>query len=76
MSVEQFCFRLGKSHIYPNDKKWMPHWLEEYTKVLGLGQAVALPVNEEGVLKFLRSLRDRGIPGSIRAQWSHQSRWR
>ena len=30
MSVEQFCFRLRKSHTHPNRKKWMPHWLEEY----------------------------------------------
>jgi len=75
MSVEQFCFRLGKSQIHPNDKKWMPPWLEEYAKGLGSGQAVALPVTEEGVLAFLRSLRDRGVPAWQRLQAARSVEW-
>ena len=43
--------------------------------MLGLGQAVALPVNEEGVLKFLRSLRDRGIPAWQRLQAARSVEW-
>ena len=75
MSVEQFCFRLGKSQIHPNDKKWMPPWLEEYAKGLGLGQAVVLPVTEEGVLAFLRSLRDRGVLAWQRLQAARSVEW-
>ena len=75
MPVEQFCFRLGKSQIHPNDKKWMPQWLEEYSKVLGLGKAVALPVTEQGVLTFLRSLRDRGVPAWQRLQAARSVEW-
>jgi hypothetical protein len=30
MSVEVFCFRLGKTQLAAADKKWMPLWLEKY----------------------------------------------
>jgi len=46
----------------------MPRWLDEYAKVLGLGQATALSVTEEGVLIFLRSSRDRRVPAWQRLQ--------
>ncbi len=30
MSVEVFCYRLGKTPLTAVDKKWMPLWLEKY----------------------------------------------
>ena len=75
MSVEQFSFRLGKSQIHPHDKKWMPRWLEEYAKIVGLGQVVTMPVTEKGVLTFLRSLRARGVPAWQRLQAARTVEW-
>lgn len=67
MSVELFRDRLAKSRLHPNDIKWMPSWLSEFSKDRALVNGF-LPFAENDVLKFLQKLRGRNVPAWQRLQ--------
>ena len=74
MTVEHFRDRLERSQAHPNDRRWMPMWLGEYAaQQPNVGER--LEVSEERVLRFLRSLRDRGVPPWQRLQAARAIEW-
>ncbi len=75
MSVELFCSRLARSQAHPNDKKWMPRWIEEYDCPEHLRQDGTFFIDEDSVLVFLRGLRDRGAPAWQRLQAARSLEW-
>lgn len=75
MSVEQFRARLSRVQIHPNDLKWMPSWLTEYALSQSLDASAPLVVDEQTVLTFLRSLRDRRVPAWQRLQAARAVEW-
>lgn len=75
MSVEVFSHRLGKVQVHPNDLVFMPKWIEEYANVLGKSASETLPVSEEVLLVFLRSLRDRRVEAWRRLQACRAVEW-
>ena len=67
MSVGKFCQRLHDSKYGKNDRKWFPKWIRRYASNNRL-QNGGLPVSEEAVIEFSRSLRDAGTPAWQRLQ--------
>ncbi len=53
MSVEVFCYRLGKTQVRAADKKWMPLWLEKYASTSVKTANGNLVLTRESVLHFL-----------------------
>ena len=74
MTVELFRQRLERAQLHPNDLQWMPKWLEEYAAQQDSG-GQSLQVTEERVFRFLRSLRDRGVPAWQRLQAARTVEW-
>ncbi|MGM0490821.1 MAG: hypothetical protein ACQESR_29200 [Planctomycetota bacterium] len=62
MSAELFRARLGRARVHPNDRTWMPKWLDEYAGRQDQRGGDLPRIDQETVLGFLRSLRDRGSP--------------
>lgn len=67
MSVGKFCQQLHNSMYGKNDRKWFPKWLRRYAANHSL-QGGCLPVSEESVIEFSKSLRDSGTPAWQRLQ--------
>jgi len=74
MSTELFRQRLARAEVHPNDRKWMPRWLDEYASQQPAGTS-RLEVTSDRVLHFLRSLRDRGAPAWQRLQAARAVEW-
>ncbi len=74
MTVELFRQRLTRAQLHPNDRQWMPTWLEQYATQQPPG-IEALEVTEVRGLIFLRSLRDRGVPTWQRLQAARAVEW-
>jgi hypothetical protein len=74
MSTELFRVRLAKAQVHPDDLKWMPKWLDEYARFQRVSEGT-LAVEQDGVLRFLRALRDRGAPARQRLQAVRSVEW-
>ena len=68
MTVEVFCSSLPSLPLRTNDRNWFPKWIRRYAASLPCRNDEPLPVTEDSVLRFLRSLRDRGVPAWQRLQ--------
>lgn len=72
MSLPDFESRIAKFPIRSTDKTWFPRWLKRYATFLStdLNQKIDgnIPVSQDRVLKFLRSIRDSGTPAWRRLQ--------
>jgi len=52
MSVEVFCYRLGKTQLTAADKKWMPKWLGKYASTSAKLADGNLVLTRESVFDF------------------------
>ena len=68
MSVEVFCRELSSLPVGKNDRQWFPRWIRRYASGMRLGKDQTLPVEEAGVIRFLKSLRANGVPAWQRLQ--------
>ena len=75
MSLHEFIGRLSRAQVSENDKKWMPKWLAEYASFSRQDSSQKLSLNEPDVLRFLRGLRDRGVPAWQRLQATRTLDW-
>jgi integron integrase len=67
MSVERYCSRIRDSSLSPADQQWFPAWIRRYAEATKTMHG-PLPVTREGVIDFLRMLRDQGTPAWQRLQ--------
>ena len=67
MSVEYYCSSVRQSSLSPADQKWFPAWIRRYAEAVKATRG-PLPVTREGVIDFLRMLRDRDTPAWQRLQ--------
>jgi integron integrase len=75
MSVEVFCYRLGKSQLHENDKKWMPSWLEAYAVEAAKTADGNLVIEHQATLNFLIRLKAGGTPAWQRLQAMRTLEW-
>jgi integron integrase len=75
MSVEVFCYRLGKTQVAAADKKWMPLWLEKYASTSVKTADGNLVLTRESVLDFLVKLKKGGTPAWQRLQATRTLEW-
>lgn len=75
MSLDTFRYRIGRAQVHPNDAKWMPSWLGEYASTQNAADGESLAVTADSVLRFLRGLRDRGVPAWQRLQAARSVEW-
>ena len=68
MSVEVFCYRLGKTQLTAADKKWMPKWLEKYASTSAKLADWNLVLTRESVFDFLVKMKSGGTPAWQRLQ--------
>ncbi len=74
MSVALFRERLEKSQLHTDDIKWMPRWLEEFTRTHPESNGL-IQFSDPDVLKFLQQLRDRKVPSWQRLQAARTLEW-
>jgi integron integrase len=67
MCIEQYCARVQQSGLGRVDKQWFPIWIRRYAEAVKTPRG-PLPVSREGVISFLRILRDHGTPAWQRLQ--------
>jgi len=75
MSVEVFCYRLGKTQLSAADKKWMPKWLEQFAATAVKSAEGNLTLTRESVLGFLVKLKSEGTPAWQRLQVARTLEW-
>jgi hypothetical protein len=75
MSIPLFKERLGSAQVATNDAKYMPQWLREYAALGPVPVDGNLAIDEDRVLRFLRSLRDRHVPAWQRLQAARALEW-
>lgn len=75
MSVEVFCYRLGKTRVSVADKKWMPKWLEIYASTSAMSASGNLILTRESVFGFLVKLKGGGTPAWQRLQAARTLEW-
>jgi integron integrase len=75
MSTELFCYRLQRVQISGDDKQWMPRWLEQYQDQVNRSDDGKLELTSDSVLRFLRRLRDSGVPAWQRLQAARTLEW-
>lgn len=68
MSVELFCRNLSNLPFGKNDREWFPRWIRRYAGSLRRGKDETLQIREADVIRFLKSLRDTGVPAWQRLQ--------
>ncbi len=67
MSVTSFCRMLPEAKVGKNDQEWFPRWIRRYaSSVEVVGDR--LPISEEQVIQFSRSLLQSRIPAWQRLQ--------
>jgi integron integrase len=69
MQQFQKCMAVGQ--FSDNDRKWFPRWFDSYVQFVGDPLAVdgvAVPMNMDLVVNFLKSLRARGVKAWQRLQ--------
>jgi integron integrase len=67
MSVERYCTRVRDSSLTPADRQWFPAWIRRYAEATKTTHG-PLTVTREGVIGFLKMLRDGGTPAWQRLQ--------
>ena len=67
MSVANFCRLLHGAKLGKNDKEWFPRWIRRYASGLKISEG-NLPVSEEEVIRFSRSLLENKTPAWQRLQ--------
>ncbi len=75
MSVEVFCYRLGKTQLAAADKKWMPKWLEKYASTAVKTADGNLVLTRESVFDFLVKMKKGGTPAWQRLQAARTLEW-
>ena len=70
MSANDFrqAVLLAKDDLSENDFTWFPRWISRYSMEFRGGADKELPVNKQVVIKFSRSLLERGAPAWQRWQ--------
>ena len=68
MSVEVFCYRLGKSQLPQNDKKWMPRWMVAFAEGAAKSIEGNLVIERQAVLDFRIRIKSGGAPAWQRLQ--------
>ena len=66
MSVEAFEREVATASYAKNDRIWFPRWIRRYAGSVGKNKRAQLPVAESDLIRFLRSLRDKGVPRPAR----------
>lgn len=67
MSVDLFSTRVRSATLSAADKEWFPRWIRRYADSLG-SHSGNLPIDHPRVIRFLRCLRDNGVPAWQRLQ--------
>jgi integron integrase len=67
MSVESFRRLVQTARLGKNDREWFPRWIQRYAPSVKPIDG-NLPVTEEGVTRFLRSLLENKVPAWQRLQ--------
>ncbi len=75
MSLEVFAYRLNRVQVHPNDRKWMPRWIDEYATRAQKDDEGSFVVTYDSTLTFLQGLRDRGAPAWQRLQAARSLEW-
>ena len=68
MSANQYAVGIKTAEIGKADRTWFPRWIFRYALSLNCSRSDWLEVSERSVIRFLRSLRDNGIPAWQRLQ--------
>ena len=68
MSAQIFCRELPRFPFDNNDRRWFPKWIRRYASSLQRSHEDPLSVSTLEVIRFLQSLRDRGVPAWQRLQ--------
>lgn len=68
MSANRFQSFVKSAQLNEKESDWFPRWLFRYAAHLNKSREETLPVNSDLVIRFLRSLRDRGVPAWQRLQ--------
>lgn len=68
MSLSEFTRRLDRFGVSQAERKWFPKWLEGYAQHWHIDREQRMPVQDELVIGFLRSLRDNRIAAWRRLQ--------
>ena len=61
MSVENFGRLLHEAKVGKNDKQWFPRWIRRYASSVQVTEG-RLPVSQDDVIRFLRSLVKSSTP--------------
>jgi len=67
MSVASFCRALHEAKLGKNDREWFPRWIRRYASSVE-ETGGRLPISEEEVIQFLRSLLKSRTPAWQRLQ--------
>ena len=67
MCVKGFCAFLPATKFGKNDKRWFPRWIRRYAESVNVTDG-PLPITEDLVIRFSRSLRDHAVPAWQRLQ--------
>jgi integron integrase len=68
MSANQFTSLCRSLTLPKNDAEWFPRWLFRYASSQQKSRSQPLAVTQPAVIRFLRSLRDHGVPAWQRLQ--------
>ena len=68
MSLPDFQRRLGYLNLTESEQVWFPKWVDGYAQHCRADPSQRLPVDQERVIGFLRSLRDNHVPAWRRLQ--------
>ena len=68
MSAREFSVAVRNSQLHKNETEWFPRWIMRYAAEFEKSPEEQLPVTEEKVIKFLRTLRDNQVPAWQRLQ--------
>ena len=68
MCKERFEQAVKMERLSRNAKAWFPRWLGRYAALANCSGEATIPVDRERVIRFLRMLRDKGVPAWQRLQ--------
>ncbi len=68
MSANQYAAAVRSVKLRKADRTWFPRWVARFASSLGRSRSARLDFSEQSVIRFLQSLRDRGIPAWQRLQ--------
>jgi len=68
MSIDRFQVVLKLANIHEDDRVWFGRWLRRYAVFLRQSATALLPVSQNGVKQFCRTLLAREVPAWQRLQ--------